>query len=267
MNTSNEQFEVFAKAFRTWQERTHAVPFRRDRSMAKGAFELDLDHVIDYLLPVLSAAAEGSAQFDYPKVASEYLRDLNLIRGELENAPLSDADRQSYADYLAEFQHLLRTLGSLPVPSEGYLGFRKHALKAFQFLIDEYGFEVAETSPITVRFTTDAVFVRLSYSPDCPMDSVLVGGCTSAEPALSGFILDDFAYAAGEGVLFDYGRFDLRSSVGVADFLGAASALVHGLGGPVLKGSTEALQAFQATADERERSYIEMMERQHSPQH
>lgn len=267
MITSNEQFEVFARELRTWQEHTHALPFRHDRNKAKGAFELDLDHVIDYLLPVLSAAAERSAQFDYSKVASEYLRDLNQIQAELENAPLSDADRQPYTDYLAEFQHLLRTLGSLPVPSEGYLGFRKHALQAFQFLIDEYGFEVAETSPITVQFATDAMFVRLSHSPDCPMDSVLVGTCTSEEPQLSGFILDDFAYAAGEGVLFDYGRFDLRSSAGVAEFLEAASALVRGHGGSLLKGSAAAFQEFQAMADERERSYIEMMERQHSPQH
>jgi hypothetical protein len=61
MMTSNEHFEVFSRGYRTWQEHTHALPFRCDRNMAKGVFELGLDCVIDYLLPVLSAAAEHSA--------------------------------------------------------------------------------------------------------------------------------------------------------------------------------------------------------------
>jgi hypothetical protein len=263
MMISDERFELFSRAYKAWQAHTEALPLRRDRNLPKGAFELDLDHLIDYLRPVLAAASGRSTQFDYPKVAGEYLRDLNQIEAELHSASISNADRQDYAEYLAEFQQLLRSLGSLPVPLEGHLGFRKHSLQSFQFLIDEYGFEVAETSPITVRFTTDAMFVRLSYSPDCPMDTVLVGRRRIDEP-LSGFILDDFAYVAGLGVQFDYGRFDLRTSAGIVELLQTAADLVLRHGKSVLKGDQEAFREFQAMADERERSYVEMMERQHS---
>ncbi len=161
---------------------------------------------------------------------------------------------------------MLTDLGALPVPPEGHLGFRGHALQSFRFLIDEYGFEVAESSPISVRFISDAIFVMLSYSPECPMDSILVGTGNGEEMPASGFILDDFAYMDRGGILFAYDRFDLRDKVGVAKFLETAASLLRGCGGSVLKGEVEALRSLQVKADEREQAYIRMMEREHSAQ-
>lgn len=264
MTASEDQFEVFNQDYATWQSRTQALPLRRNRDAPKGAFELDLDHLIDYVRPVLDAAAKHSTQFDYPKVASEYLNDLDQIKAELQDASLADLDRQTYLEYLAGCRQLLADLGSLPVPPEGHLGFRGSALQAFRFLVDKYGFEVTETSPTSVGFRTNALFVNLSHSPECPMNSLLVGRRTRDETPSSGFILDDFAYVAGLGVVFDYDRFGLLDSAGIANFLQRAASLVHEHGGPVLSGDPKAFDEFQRKADERERAYIEMMERQHS---
>lgn len=260
--TAEEQFDSFSREYDAWYKHTQALPLRLNRSLAtRSAFEVDLDHVIDYVRPILAAAAERSTKFDYPKVANEYLNDLDQIRTGLEGAPFCDEDRQTYSEYVREFRYLLGHLGLLPVPLEGHLGFRSHALQAFRFLIDEYGFEVAETSPTSVRFVRDAMFVTLSYSPEFPLDSLLVGTCTSAETPPSGFILDDFAYVAGLGVIFDYERFNLRDSGGLAKFLQTAASLVRRHGASLLRGAAEASRELQNKADERERSYIEIMER------
>lgn len=267
MTSAEEQFEVFGQAYTAWQSQTQALPFRRNRELPKGAFELEVDHLIDYVQPILAAAAKRSAKFDYPKVVGEYLHDLGLIEAKLESTPLGNPDRRAYLDYLAECRSLLSKLGSLPVPPEGHLSFRASALQAFRFLIDEYGFKVAETSPTSVRYTTGAMFADLSHSPECPMNSILVGKRTGDDTSTSGFILDDFAYVAGLGVLFDYERYDLLDSAGIAKFLPTAASLVRDNGSSLLSGDAEAFREFQSKADERERSYIEMMERQPSAQH
>jgi hypothetical protein len=267
MTRAEEPFDVFKQEYTAWHRHTQALPFRRARGLPKGAFELDLDHVIDYVQPILAAAAKRSTQFDYPKVASEYLHDLDQLQAELESAPLGDSDRQADSGYLFRCRRLLSHLGSLPVPPEGHLDFRGHALQAFRFVIDEYGFEVAGTSPISAQFVTAVMFLDLSYLPECPMNSILVGrrACEGTPP--SGFILDDFAYVAGLGVVFDYERFNLSDSAGIAMFLLTAAFLVRSYGGSLLTGDLDTFRRFESKSDEREQSYIAMMDRQHSAEH
>ncbi len=95
------------------------------------------------------------------------------------------------------------------------------------------------------------------------MNSVLIGRA-GLEKSLSGFILDDFAYADGLGVLFDYQSFNFYDSADVERFLQTAAGLIRRHGGALLSGDVRAFGKFQSIADERERSYIEKMERQHS---
>jgi hypothetical protein len=267
MTIQQDQFGVFGREYTAWYGHTQALPFRRDRNLTKGAFELDLDHMIDYVQPIFAAAAKRSTQFDYTKVAGEYLHDLDQIQVELENAPLGDFDRQAYSSYLAECRHLLNSLSSLPVAPEGHLGFTGSALQAFSFLVDEYGFKVGETSPIRVHFTTGEMFLSVEHSPECPMNSILVARRTGDRTPASGFILDDFAYVGGLGVLFDYEVFDLLNPVGILKFLQAAATLIRRYGGSLLSGDPEAFKEFQSKAEERERLYVENMEREHSAQH
>jgi hypothetical protein len=102
------------------------------------------------------------------------------------------------------------------------------------------------------------MFVDLWHSPESPMNSILVGKC---ETSTTGFWLDDFAYAAGGGILFDYDSFNLMDPIGIAKFLHTAASLVRSHGRSLLNGDEEPFREFQSKADERERSYIEMMER------
>lgn len=265
MTASEDQFELFGQAYAAWKSQTQALPFRCNRTLPRGAFELDLDQLIDYLQPIMAAAADRSTKFDYAKVIGEYIHDLDLIKAELESASLGDPDRKAYLVYLTECRSLLGKLSSLPVAPEGYLGFRSSALHAFRFLISEHGFKVADTLPVRVLYTTGTMSVDLWHSPDCPMNSILVGKPKDSETSTSGFSLDDFAYVAGLGILFDYESFDLLDATGIAKFLQTAALLVRVNGSSLLRGDAKAFREFQSKADERERFYIEMMERQHLP--
>src|SRR5262245_51186748 len=115
---------MFAQAYAAWSSHTQALPFRRNRNFSKGPFELDLDHLIDYAEPILADAVKGSTQIDFPKVAAEYLRDLDQLKAELEREPLGESARQAYLEYLTGSLSLFTKLGSLPTPPDGHLGFR-----------------------------------------------------------------------------------------------------------------------------------------------
>lgn len=83
----------------------------------------------------------------------------------------------------------------------------------------------------------------------CRSPQITEAGDEASPP---GFILDDFAYAAGLGILFDYQRFDLPDSSGIAEFLEAASSVVRGSGDSLFRGDLEAFRELQSKADERD---------------
>lgn len=264
MTTPADDFDVLGSEYEAWQKHTQALLSRRDRDKPTSRFELELDHLIDYLRPIFAAAAKRSTQFDYSRLAEQYLRDLDETGALLENAETGSADRRLYLGYLVECRGLLNLLGSLPVPSEGHLGFRRSALQAFHFLTEKYAFRAVETSPISVRYATEALFVDVSHSPQCPMNSIVVGKRIGHDTSPSGFILDDFAYAAGLGILFNYEQFDLLDPSSIAKFLQTASSVVLASGDLLLRGDEEAFREFQSKADEREQAFVEMMGRQAS---
>ena len=158
---------------------------------------------------------------------------------------------------------LVHLLGSLPVSLEGYLGFRRSALSAFRFLTDEYGFSVSETSPISVRFESEALHFELSHSPDYPMLSLRVGRREIGGDSHIGFSLDDFYYATGMGIAFEYDSYDMLDSSGIEKFLCTAALIVRTRGHLLLSGDVVAFRLLRGYADERERAFIELMERLH----
>lgn len=265
MTNPAQQFDLFEKAYAEWQVRSAMMPFRHNRDQTIKAFELELDHLVDYLQPVLAAAAKHSTQFDYATVAAEYLTDLDRITVELQAASYTEADKEMYRIYLSESRSLINSMAALYVPLEGHLGFRRSALKAFKFLTDEYGFEVTNATPTSVSFRSAAVFVNLAYSPECPMNSILVGKRTE-EASDSGLILDDFAYASGHGILFDYDRFGFNDSACIEEFLSTAASVLHQYVS-LLAGDDQAFGLLRSKGKERERVYVEMMERDHSGFH
>jgi hypothetical protein len=102
--SGESQFEAFSREYEAWRGETQTLPFRRDRATPQIAFERDLGHLIDYVLPVFAAATKHSTQFDYPKVAAEYLQDLNQTEAELESGQLADMDRLLYVKYIGDFR-------------------------------------------------------------------------------------------------------------------------------------------------------------------
>jgi hypothetical protein len=256
-----DPFQTFRRTFERWAAHTAALPL--SLGSPESPFELDLDHLIGYVSPIAIDAAEGSTQYDYPNVAAEYLDDINQIRSEFEQARLTEAARHTYATYLDEFSHLLTELAALPMPAEGHLGFRGAALRAFNFLIAEYGFEVTESSPITVTFTYKRMRVCLTHSPQYPPGTVDVGLNSSDGGSECAFVLDDFDYVTSGHIVFDYDVFDLSNPKGIERFLQAAASLIRSSGNALLKGDMQAWRDFQKRADERDRAYTRMMERDH----
>ncbi len=111
-----------------------------------------------------------------------------------------------------------------------------------------------------VRFSSGKVSVNLTYWPESPEGSVEVE-VREAGGVNADFFLDDFGFAAGLGTVFDYGRFDLRAARGVSSFLQAAAALLRVQGDAVLRGDSAAVLALRTVAEERERVYVEALQR------
>lgn len=259
-----KEFDAFQREYLAWWQHTLTLPIRQDGHVAASAFELDLDHLIDYVRSVASEGAAGSTKYDYPLVALHYLADLGQVQSQLAGASLDAVERHTYVTYLSTLTSLLTHLGSLPVPPEGHLGFRSAALKAFGFLVDEYGFEIVKSSPISLRFATESLFVDLSHSPQNPAGSVSINRNLPNDDVGADLVLDDFAYVDRGDVMFDYGEFDLRERSDLARFLTAAAAMIRRRGSLLLTGDPAAFHQLRIKAGERERAYIELMERQQS---
>lgn len=264
--SQNGLFGEFSRAYKEWLNHTDALSLRHSPRLQDNGFELDLDHFIGYVRHILSRAHEHSTQLDYPKLAAEYLQDLDRLQKELDNTMLPKGEHEVYSNYILECRQMLKYLAQFPVSPEGHLQFRRHAIEAFQFLIDDYGYELIQTSPTDVCFRSGKMSVEISYWPQTPQGSINVQ--VNEDGAMTGqFFLDDFAFVDGLGPLFDYQSFDLHSPQGVGEFLRAAADLIHRCGEGLLKGERNAIQEFQKKAAERERLYVEMMEGRQSDAH
>jgi hypothetical protein len=256
---SRDSFDAFRQTFKHWDQITRTLPIKRGPE-AQSAFESDLDHLIDYVRPIAADASAGSTQYDYPKVAAEYLADIRQMELEIDDARLSGTSRDLYVHYLDEFRRLLTELASLPVPDEGHLGFRHSALSAFRFLTEEHGFEAKETSPITVCFRRGDMFVELTHSPQCPGAGVEIGLKSGKGDVASILVLDDLWYSLNGDVVFDYDRFDLSTPSGIEKFLESAASVVRQFS-VLLGGSSKAWSELQRKSDERDDAYSRMRER------
>jgi len=78
-----------------------------------------------------------------------------------------------------------------------------------------------------------------------------------------GFSLDDFYYATGMGIAFEYDSYDMLDSSGIEKFLCTAALIVRTRGHLLLSGDVVAFRLLRGYADERERAFIELMERLH----
>lgn len=232
---SATSFPSFRIEYEAWQALTRMLPFRGNQGTESDGFELLLGHLIDHLQLIFADAAKGSTKCDYPKLEGPNLDDLDRIHALLETEALDTVNRGTYLRYLAETRRLVHLLGSLPVSLEGYLGFRRSALSAFRFLTDEYGFSVSETSPISVRFESEALHFELSHSPDYPMLSLRVGRREIGGDSHIGFSLDDFYYATGMGIAFEYDSYDMLDSSGIEKFLCTAALIVRTRGHLLLR--------------------------------
>lgn len=263
MTTSTENFGSFRPEYEVWRRQTQTLPFRSEQNTSTSAFELELQHLIDHLQLVFADAAGGATKFDYPTLVGPNLHDLDKANALLENEAQNIADRRGYLQYLAQTRRLLTLLGSLPVQADGHLGFRRSALDAFLFLTEEYEFCVSETSPIRVLYVSNALFAEVCHAPEYPMLSIQIGRRTGDGKSTSSFSLDDFAYALGMGIVFEYDAYDLLDSFGVEKFLQTAANIVRRGGDLLLGGDAEALRVFEAKTADRERYFIAMMERLH----
>jgi hypothetical protein len=67
------------------------------------------------------------------------------------------------------------------------------------------------------------------------------------------FSLDDLAFWAGEGLRYDYSRFDLESASGLAAFVGTVARFVEVQADSILRNWTASANALSAKQLEREK--------------
>lgn len=258
MTKSGDNLSVqFSSVFERWKALPRPIGNLKDNQAPTYPVELDLDHVVRYLLGLGNEAVEEDTRIDWPRVVPEYLADLEAIEKNVDALPISEEQKEKYQGYVSECRAVLEKMCSLPVPSEGHLGFRKQVLSSFRFLEDAYGFRVTEATPIKVRYESPDLFVELEYSPECPELAFGLGELTDVESSSHLFSLDDFLYWAGLGSFFNYSRFDLQSRDGVAAFVMWAAQLIKDHAGPVLQNEPSAFRMMVAKQREREQGLAE----------
>lgn len=268
-----DSFIEFDRTYRRWAEVVETISTRGmdglsakvlqtnkvfDRNI-ESDLEIDVVHMIDDIRVLVSAIRESPTKFDYPKIACERLKDVEVASARIESAFLPAAEASAYREFIAVSRHLLDVMSSLPVPEEGHLGFRRAVLIDFDFLRADFGFNLVDSSPVSVQFVSDAVEVELQYSPQLPELTLEVVVPTVRE--WSPFRLDDFFYSAGLGLSFPYECFDLLTESGLAVFIDKIATFIKINAVSVLQGDQKASHSLAAKAREREEAYCSQMAR------
>ncbi len=226
----------------------------------KSNLELDVAHTIDDFRVLIAAIRESPTKFDYPKLALERLKDLEMTEAAISAAQLRPEEANAYRHFVAVSRDLLAAMSRLPVPEEGYLGFRSKVLTDFDFLRTEFGFSIGDTSPVRVVFVSNPVEVAVEYAPQLPETTLEVTVPEVSE--WSPFRLDDFFYSTGLGLSFPYECFDLLTRSGLADFIDEMAAFIKINAAPILRGDRNAYLQLAAKAQDREQLFCSQMEKQ-----
>jgi hypothetical protein len=245
-------FDQFSRGFERWLSQPRPIGNPKDSQAPTYPIERDLNYAATRLSSLGMSALEGDTKIDWPAIVPENLADLETIQKDVEALPVSEEQKEKYRAYISESRAVWEKMRSLPVASDGHLGFRKQVLSSFRFLADVYGFRLVDSTPIKVRYESPGLFVELEYSPECPELTFGLGNLAKAESSSHLFSLDDFFYWSGLGSFFDYGRFDLQSRDGVAALLTWAAQLIRDHAGPVLRNESGAFQLLVVKQRERE---------------
>ena len=101
----------FIRAWRKWQHSSEpASNFNNRRGNAPTyGIECALDHLASYVYSLCTSAI-GNVDWDYPKLASEQLAELDRINSELEKCAISEPARQEFREYISATRALLEEL-------------------------------------------------------------------------------------------------------------------------------------------------------------
>jgi hypothetical protein len=256
---TTDAFREFSEAFQRWQWLLPPIGDLRNPNSPTYPIELDLDHAVSSLASVGKRALEGDTRADWPAIVPEYLADLNAVERNVVAAAVPVERKRKYEAYISECRSVWQKISLLPVPADGHLGFRKYVLSNFRFLEELHEFHVTESSPIKVRYESNHVFVELNFSPRAPELTFEFGNLTKADKPPKSFSLDDLAYWAGVGLRFDYDRFQLDSSVNLAEFIESVARFVERHGWSVLSNNPHSRDFLAAKQAERERRIAEEM--------
>jgi len=251
----DDLFNRFSHSFERCKNLARPTGNLTDAQAPTYPIELALDHIASHLLAVGNDAAGSSTKIDWPKIVPENLADLDAVQTSLDSLAITEGQKAPFRSYISECRALWEQMRSLPVPPEGHLGFRKAALDYFQFL-EAYGFQVTESTPIRVRYQSATLFVELEYSLECPELTFSLGNLPEGGGSHL-FSLDDFLYAAGLGLSFNYGRFNLESRSGVKALLDWAAQFIKDHAQSVLRNESGSFQLILAKQNEREQALTE----------
>jgi hypothetical protein len=253
--------QAFEDRYRKWSSLRRSLRNLNDESSPFHVFEVDLDHEFSYLTGISEDVLKKATQIDYQRVASEELADLEELEQKLHQLPARESEKIPYFEILAATRGLVEAIREIPVPEEGHLGFRRVVEQAFHFLEEEYGFSVAETSPISVRYQCGSIDLELRDSPKVPEITLTVSVDLDKNSPKKTFYLDDLLYAGEHMTPIDYTRFDLSAREGIVSLIWEIAALVRKYGGSLLRGDWAAIKILAEKSEERDRKKSEELDR------
>jgi hypothetical protein len=251
----------FAESYARWLKLARPTKNVENVLAPAHIFEVDLDHTVSDLVSVGRRTLEKPTQFDYSKIVPQYLEDIDRLEARLHTLSVPDRERNNYRTYLGDCRQVWERMKHLKIHPDGHLSFRGTVLRFFEFLQVDFHFLVVDATPIKVRFESESVYAELSYSPDAPMLSFMIGKI-GIDPNGT-FVLDDILYIANHEIAYDYSKFDLETEEGVIRFIGQAADLVRHNAEGLLRGDPNAFRLLEDMAAEREQRYIEEADKKH----
>lgn len=242
------QFEAFERSYSRWLGITQ--PVAKTGDLWAQSLYVELDHVVTHIRTIATRARSRSTDTDYERIADVNISEIAALGSAVKNAAsLTNREKEEFTHYLEECGTVWQAIRILPVPVEGYLGFRRSVLSSFGFLENEFGFRMVASSPISVRYESQYLSIELLHSPQCPELSFSLSRLDDG----ADYVLDDIAYRATGQCRFQYEQFNLCSADGTEQFVKAAAQVIRKYAGDILQAGPDSLQSLRLAAEERER--------------
>jgi len=151
-----------------------------------GPLENDVYEEVDDICGLLRRAVAGDTRVNYPARAESEMIFLQRLRVIV--SARTEKDRERYLPVLDRAEAVVRQIAVMPIPPDGHLGVLRLIRGHFDFLLDQYGFTVADEQPTGMHLTRGDVVIEVGWATQSSLSFSIRRG------DLGDFWVDDLLY-------------------------------------------------------------------------